>query len=58
MSIALALIGGMLWCFIWGIIYVSQNLDDVFASRSGVIQTVSFNLSGARSLNLKGLIQH
>jgi hypothetical protein len=57
-GIALILVGVMLWCFAWGMIYVSQNLDSVFEPKSAGIQTVSFNLSGAQNLNLRGFVPH
>ena len=56
LGIALILIGVMLWCFIWGIIYVSQNLSSVFKSGPAEGQTTSFNLPGAENLNLRGSV--
>jgi len=35
--------------------FLVQNLNDIFAAPAVGAQTVSFNLSGAQSLNLKGL---
>ena len=54
---AVILIGIIVSFFIWGIAYVSQNLNDVFASKSAGTQMVKFNLPAARNLNLKGLVQ-
>ena len=54
----IVLVGIMAFCFVWGITYVSQNLDSVFEARSAETQTISFNLSGAKSLDLRGLVQH
>ena len=58
MGLAVILVGIMLWCFVWSMIYISQSLDSVFESGSTGVQTVSFNLSGAKSLNLRGFAPH
>ena len=55
-GIAVLVIGIMSWLFIWSMVYVSQNLDSVFESMSAPTPTVSFNISGAQGLNLKGLV--
>jgi CHASE3 domain sensor protein len=55
-GLAVLLIGIMASCFVWGVIYLSQNLDSVFTSKSAEVKTVSFDLSGARNLNLRGLL--
>jgi len=55
MAFAVILVGIMVYCFVWGMIYISQNLDAVFESKPIGVATVSFNLSGAASLNLRGL---
>ncbi len=57
-GVAVALTIITFWGFIWGIIYVSQNLDSVFTSKPAGMQTISFNLSEAQNLNLKGLVPH
>jgi hypothetical protein len=53
---AIFLIGVTAWCFIWGMVFLSQSLDTIFASPTGGPGTVSFNLMGAQSLDLKGLM--
>lgn len=53
---AVILIGVIIGCFVWGMTYISQNLDAVFEPRPVAVQIISFNLSGAQSLNLKGLV--
>ena len=55
---AIALIGVMLACFMWGMVYISESLDSVFESKPTTAQTVNFNLTGAQSLNLRGLAPH
>jgi hypothetical protein len=47
----------MVACFVWGIVFVSEDLDSVFGSKPAATQTVNFNLSGAGNLNLRGLVQ-
>jgi hypothetical protein len=53
---AMVLVGVMAWCFIWGMIFLSENLNDIFALPGAGAPVASFNLSGAQSLNLKGLL--
>jgi membrane-bound acyltransferase YfiQ involved in biofilm formation len=55
---AIVLIGVILTCFVWGMIYISESLNSVFESKPTVAQTVNFNLSGAQNLNLRGLVPH
>jgi|GEM_PF-1156694 predicted thioredoxin/glutaredoxin len=55
-GLAVLLIGIMASCFVWGVIYLSQNLDSVFSSKSAEIKIVSFDLSDAKNLNLRGLL--
>jgi hypothetical protein len=52
---AVLLVGVLLWCFFWSMSYVSQSLDSVFETKSAGTQTVSFDLSGAQKLNLRGM---
>jgi hypothetical protein len=54
-TFAILLVGITAWCFIWGMAFLVQNLNDIFAAPAIGAQTVSFNLSGAQSLSLKGL---
>ena len=53
---AIFLVGVTAWCFIWGMTFLLQNLDDIFEAPTVGAQTVNFNLSGAQNLNLKGLL--
>ena len=55
--LALVMVGAMVACFVWGIVFVSEDLDSVFGSKPAATQTVNFNLSGAGNLNLRGLVQ-
>lgn len=55
MAFAVVLIGFTIGCFVWGMIYASENLDNVFTSKPVVGQTIGFNLSGAQKLDLRGL---
>ena len=52
---AIVLVGVMAGCFIWGMVYLSQNLDRAFDSHAAEAQTVNFNIAGAQKLNLKDL---
>jgi len=54
---ALVMVAAIVVCFIWGMVYISENLDNVFGSKAVVAPAVSFDLPGARSLNLRGFIQ-
>ncbi|MGB7957845.1 MAG: hypothetical protein WCF77_03345 [Minisyncoccia bacterium] len=55
-AIAIVLIGVMVGCFVWGMSYISQSFDNVFEAAPTTGQMVNFNLAGARSLNLRGLV--
>ena len=51
------LVGVMAFCFVWSIVFASQNLNAVFQFKATVPQTAGFNLTGAQQLNLRGLVQ-
>ena len=55
-AIAIILIVVMVGCFVWGMSYISRRFDSVFGAVPTTGQTVNFNLSGVRSLNLRGLV--
>ncbi len=52
-AVVLALV--MIGWFIWGMIFISENLDSVFMAKTPPVKTTSFNLQGAQNLDLKGL---
>lgn len=51
------LVGVMASCFVWGIVYVSQNLNAALQFKPAVPQATNFNITGAQKLNLHGLVQ-
>jgi hypothetical protein len=53
---AVVLLVLMVGCFLWGITYISQSFDNVFSPVPVAAQSIDFNLSGAKSLNLRGLV--
>jgi hypothetical protein len=53
---AVVLLGVVVFCFVWGMVYLSRSLDSVFDVNASVASTTSFNLSGAKALNLRGLV--
>ena len=51
-AIAIVLIGIIASCFVWGVVFVATNLDQVSEFKSGPAQNIEFNLSGAAALDL------
>jgi hypothetical protein len=55
-AFAIVLIAAMVGCFAWSMTYISESLDAVFEPRPNATQMIGFDLSGAQSLNLRGLV--
>lgn len=56
-ALTIVLVGLMVGCLVWGITYLSMNLNDVFNFKPTPAAAVQFNIDGASKLNLKGLVQ-
>lgn len=52
----IVLLSAMVVSFFWGMVYLSESLDNVFEAAPVATKVASFNLPGAQALNLRGLV--
>ncbi len=56
-GIAAILLAALAYAFIWGVGFIALNVSKAITAGSGAKTGASFDLEGAKRLNLKGLAQ-